>query len=69
MCVRNMCNTACSATSVGAGGLGDLRLAYFPGVNASSHLLINSCDGPHTQVRLPLNAWSNTFLVGVGSDD
>ena len=50
------------------GGLGDLRLEYFPGINASSHLLIGKCSDPPTQDRLPLFAWSNTFLVSVGSD-
>jgi hypothetical protein len=51
------------------GSLGDLRLEYFPGSNASSHLLIGNCSDPPTQVRLPLFAWFNTFLVSVGSDD
>ena len=50
------------------GGLGDLRLEYFPGRNASSHLVIGNCSNPPTQGRLPLFAWSNTFLVSVGSD-
>ena len=53
----------------GDGGLGDVRLEYFPGINASSHLLIDICSDPRTQVRAPLFAWSNTFLVSVGSDD
>lgn len=51
------------------GGLGDLRLEYFPGINTSSHLFVDPCSDPPTQVRLPLFAWSNTFLVSVGSDD
>lgn len=51
------------------GGIDDLRLEYFPGVNASSHLFIDSCGDPPTRVRLPLFAWSNTFVVSVGSDD
>jgi hypothetical protein len=51
------------------GGLEDLRLEYFPGINASDHLLINNCSIPATRVRVPLFAWSNTFLVSVGSDE
>lgn len=51
------------------GGLGDLRLEYFPGTNASSHLLIGNCSEPPTQARMPLFAWFNTFLVSVGSDN
>lgn len=51
------------------GSLGDVRLEYFPGINASSHLLIDRCSDPRTEVRVPLFAWSNTFLVSVGSDD
>lgn len=50
------------------GGLGDLRLEYFPGSNPSNHLLIDNCSDPSTQVRLPLFAWFNTFVVSVGSD-
>lgn len=53
----------------GDGGLGGLRLEYFPGSNASSHLVIGKCSDPPTQVRMPLFAWSNTFLVSVGSDN
>lgn len=50
------------------GTLGDLRVEYFPGANASSHLLIDNCSEPPTQNRLPLFAWFNTFVVSVGSD-
>lgn len=52
----------------GDGGLGDIRLEYFPGLNTSSHLFIDRCGDPPTQTRLTLFAWSNTFLVSVGLD-
>ena len=51
------------------GGLDDLRLEYFPGANASNHLAVDNCSDPPTRNRLPLFAWSNTFLVSVGEDD
>ena len=50
------------------GGLEDLRLEYFPGSNASSHVITNTCSDPPTSARPPFFAWSNTFLVSVGSD-
>jgi hypothetical protein len=52
----------------GDGALDDLRLEYFAVSNASSHLAIDNCSDPPTQFRVPIFAWSNTFLVSVGSD-
>lgn len=51
--------------SAQAGTLSDFRLVYFPGLNASSHLHVNACGTPQTQVREPLFAWSDTFYPAV----
>ena len=51
-----------------AGGLGGMRLEYFPGMNGSDYLQIDRCNEPPTQTRIGLFNWSNVFFVAAGDD-
>ncbi len=52
----------------GSGGLGGLRLEFFPGMNGSDFLQIDSCSLPPTQTRIALFNWSNVFFASAGTD-
>jgi hypothetical protein len=51
------------------GALSDLRMEYFPGLNTSSHVLVDRCGDPPSRTRIDAFTWSNTFVVAVGLDN
>lgn len=45
------------------GSLIDVKLEYFPGINASTHVTTDTCSDPPAVNTLTLFTWSNTYIV------
>jgi hypothetical protein len=59
--VFNVSRLAFSRSSDGS--LIDVKLEYFPGFNASTHVTTDTCSDPAAVNTLTLFTWSNTYIV------